>query len=209
MQLCQIYLNTVPPHRLGQAKQWANGAQFFVLQGVASSSSDTMVQNLPPRTMSAPPASVICEPSALEPPPGFSGSHEATVRKISLARVPSDPMKRFQTTTGILLVMRNDALARIKVACDSYGTVKTNVAKRWEALCKAGHVAESSVPPDMSAWVRQFNDTLSKLKNEMKKGCFHVDAVISTSTFEKQKGHIHDLRTGPGCHVYGSASECY
>jgi hypothetical protein len=117
-------------------------------------------------------------------------------------------MKRLRWgITGELLVMRNDALARIKVACDSYGTVKTNVAKRWEALCKAGHVAESSVPPEMSAWARQFKDTLSKLKNEMKKGCFRVDAVISTSTLEK--GHTHDLRTGPGCHVYGSASEGY
>ena len=61
------------------------GAVF--MQGSASSSSDTMVQYLPPRNISAPPASVICEPSALEPPPGFSGSHEATVRKIALARV--------------------------------------------------------------------------------------------------------------------------
>jgi hypothetical protein len=133
---------------------------------------------------------VICEPSALEPPPGFSGSHEATVRKISLARVPSDPMKRLRWgITGELLVMRNDALARIKVACDSYGTVKTNVAKRWEALCKAGHVAESSVPPEMSAWARQFKDTLSKLKNDMKKGCFHVDAVICTSTLGKKRSY--------------------
>ncbi len=82
--------------------------------------------------------------------------------------------------------MRNDALAHIKVACDAYGTVKTNVAKRCEALCKAGHVAETSVPPHMSVWARQFKDTLSKLKTEMKKGCFHVDAVISTSTLEKK-----------------------
>ena len=155
------------------------------MPGSASSSSDTMAQYLPPRTLSAPPASVICEPSALEPPPGFSGSHEATVRKRSLARVPSDPMKRLRWgITGELLVMRNDALARIKVVCDSYGTVKTNVAKRWEALCKAGHVAETSVPPEMSAWARQFKDTLSKLRNEIKKGCFHVDAIISTSTLE-------------------------
>jgi len=58
--------------------------------------------------------------------------------------------------TGEFLVMPNDALARIKVACDSYGTVKTNVANCWEALCRAGHVAESSVPPEMSAWARQF-----------------------------------------------------
>ena len=66
------------------------GAVF--MQGSASSSSDTMVQYLPPRNISAPPASVICEPNALEPPPGFSGSHEATVRKRSPARVPLDPM---------------------------------------------------------------------------------------------------------------------
>jgi len=40
-------------------------------------------------------------------------------------------MKRLRWgITGELLVMRNDALARIKVACDSYGTIKTNVAKK-------------------------------------------------------------------------------
>jgi hypothetical protein len=126
-----------------------------VMQRSASSSSDTMVQYLPPRNISAPPASVICEPSALEP------------------RVPPDPMKRLRWgITGELLVMRNDALARIKVACDSYGTVKTNVAKRWDALCKAGHAPETSMPPEMSAWARQVKDTLSKLKYEIKKDDF-------------------------------------
>ena len=125
------------------------GAVF--VQGSASSSSDTMVQYLPPRTMSAPPASVICEPSALEPQPGFSGSHDVGVRKRGLARVSSDPLKRLRSgVTGYLLVMRNDALARIKVACESYGTIKTNVAKRWEALCKAAHLAENTAPPEMA-----------------------------------------------------------
>ena len=94
-------------------------------------------------------------------------------KNVSLARVPAHPTKRFQTQiTGSFLVMRNDALARIKVACDSYGTVNTNVAKRWDALCKAGHVPETSMPPEMSAWARQLKDTLSKLKYEMKKDVF-------------------------------------
>ena len=94
-----------------------------------------MVQDLPPRTMSAPPASVICEPSALEPQPGFSGSHDVGVRKRGLARVSSDPFKRLRGgVTGDSLVMRNDALASIKNPCECYGTIKTNVAKRWEAF---------------------------------------------------------------------------
>jgi hypothetical protein len=82
--------------------------------------------------------------------------------------------------------MRNDALARIKVAFDSLGTVKTNVAKkkkRWDALCKAGHVAETSAPPEMSAWARQFKDTLSKLKHDMKKD-------VSTWTLSSAPAHL-------------------
>ena len=45
---------------------------------------------------------------------------------------------------------------------------------------------ETSAPPEMSAWARQFKDTLSKLKNDIKNGCVHMDAVISTSTLEKK-----------------------
>jgi hypothetical protein len=79
--------------------------------------------------------------------------------------------------------MRNDTLARIKVACDSYGTVKTNVAKRWDALCKAGHVAETFVPPEMSAWARQFKDILSKLKHVIKKD-------VATGTLSSAPAHL-------------------
>ena len=145
------------------------GAVFFFcvfcvlfLQGVASSSSDTMVQYLPPRTMSAPPARVICEPNALEPQLGFSGSHDLGVRRRGCARASSDQLKRLRGgVTGDLLVMRNDALARINIACESYGTIKTNVAQRWEALCRAEHVAENTAPPEMARWARMFKYTLA------------------------------------------------
>ena len=91
--------------------------------------------------------------------------------------------------------MRNDALARIKVACDSDGTVKTNVAKRCEALCKAGHAAESSVPPEMSAWARQFKDTLSKLKYEMKKRMFPREQEPRVSLANEPKYWLDKVST--------------
>ena len=127
-------------------------------------------------------------------------------KNILVARVPSDPMKRLRWgITGDLLGMRNDALARIKVACDSYGTITTNVATHLDAVCKAGHVAESVVPPEMTAWARQFKDTLSKLNNVIKKDV--ATWTLSSAPAHLEKGHTHDLRTGPGCHVYGGASE--
>ena len=87
------------------------------------------------------PQSVICEPSALEPQLGCSDSHDVGVRKRGLARVYSDPLKRLRGgVTGDMLVMRNDALARIKIACESYGTIKTNVANTKKTNTLGGFV---------------------------------------------------------------------
>ena len=44
-------------------------------------------------------------------------------------------------------------------------------------------MAETSVPPEMSAWARQFEDTLSKLKNEMKKD-------VATWTLSSAPAHL-------------------
>jgi hypothetical protein len=137
--------------------------------GMASSSSHTMLQSLPACSVTPPLASTVCDAAALEPPRGFSGMDAAASRKRNLHRGPSDPLKRAKGgVTGELLAMRNEALACIKDACTNYGSVNKNMAKRWQALCKAQHVTESTAPPEMARWVDTFTNTLTRLKGDIK-----------------------------------------
>ena len=63
--------------------------------------------------------------------------------------------------------MRNDALSRIKQACDNLGSVKKNMALRWTALCKANHITLATAPPEMARYVEAFNDAFAKLKGDV------------------------------------------
>ena len=67
--------------------------------------------------------------------------------------------------------MRNNASARIKQACENKGSVKSNMAKRWAALCKAKHVTQATARarPEMARWAGAFNDTFARLKGDVKK----------------------------------------
>ena len=136
------------------------------LQGVASSTAHSMVQALPPRALSAPPASFVCDTTSLEPERVFaSGIHNMGSRKRTLARSPSGPLKRARGgATGELLLMRNAALSRIKQTCENCSSTQTNMAKRWEASCKARHVAPAVAPPELTRWGSTFNETCARLK---------------------------------------------
>ncbi|MFM7989439.1 MAG: hypothetical protein ACKPKO_60005, partial [Candidatus Fonsibacter sp.] len=74
------------------------GAAF--LHGRVSASSDTLPSSLPACTPSAPPASNICDPAALDPPKGYSGTHDGVgvvnrdVDKRALNRMHSDSAKK-------------------------------------------------------------------------------------------------------------------
>ena len=65
--------------------------------------------------------------------------------------------------------MRNDALPRIKQACENLGSVKKNMALRWTALCKAKHITPSTAPPEMARYVEAFNDAFAKAKGGLNK----------------------------------------
>ena len=92
-----------------------------LVQGAASSSSDTFVQSLPARAVSAPLASSVRDVATLGPSSGYIHNFEFTLRKRSLAREQSYPTKRARGgVTGDLLVMRNNALDAFNTAWKAY-----------------------------------------------------------------------------------------
>ena len=103
--------------------------------GRAITISDTLPSSLPPCTACPPPSSALCDPTALEPPAGFSTTHDvATNRDVdnrALTRMDSVTGKRAKGgVTGKLLGMRTDALALTKEALRRHATRKTKMAAR-------------------------------------------------------------------------------
>ena len=144
------------------------------LHGAASTCSDTLPPSLPARVACAPPSSVVCDASALEPPTGFSGTREGVsnlvTKKRALTRMGSDTTKRAKGgVTGKLLDMRMDALALIKRTLQRHTTARSNMAARWESLRKAGHVNADTTPPQIPALIKLFTDTIAFLKTDAKK----------------------------------------
>jgi len=158
------------------------------VQGAASSSSDTFIQALPARNVTAPPASSVCDVATLEPSSAYMQDAEFTFRKRSLAREQSDPAKRARGgATGDLLVMRNNALADIKTAWQAYGIGRGNMAQRWENIQKSGHLTDNLVPAQMSQWLVTYKDFLRQLKTDRKK-------EIATWTLSSASQHAGTIR---------------